>query len=779
MERLPIKFFSKRTEDEMRVEGGGNGELPAFVLKNELLFQKANQLSSSFDSIVNNIVWSQRNNVPTVIEAKLNTDALAKSHRGKINALFAGNKNNNVIGLSNENTVRVMLKDQVTVSEIKKRFSQPNKYAYEISCIDEINIFSPKLERTDETEYYKVKLLNFQDYALNNVLSKRFEHYLAQNNIEYKKTRYSADLEIFKIKNITPLILDSLLKSEVFDLTEEIVPMPKVALELDTLKTLPTFQVITPDLDDTYSVVGVLDTGIEKNSYLTPWITGKESHYPESVITPSHGTKVASIITYGDILQGEEVVGNKHVKVFDATVFPDTSKETIDEDDLIGNIQEIVRNNCKDIKIWNLSISITREICYDKFSDFAIALDSLQDECNVLICKSAGNCTNFVTRNPIGHLHEGADSVRSLVVGSLAYSSEAGDISPKNTPSPFSRIGPGPAYIVKPDLVHFGGNAGMDSNGNIVETGNLTIGMGEKTVYSSGTSFSTPRVAALAAELTNNIKEDFDPLLIKSLIIHSCNYPSEIIMPITERTKYTGFGKPMLANQILYNSPSEVTLILRDTLAKGQYIDIKDFPMPDCLIKDGYYTGQIIATLVYDTVLEGSQGFEYCQSNMDLKFGSYDEKKKRDTTRRTILNPVGKEGSKNIFLESFYSKRKQSENANKDFAIKERLLIQYGDKYYPVKKYAVDLSEVTETNREKFLTSDKHWFLYMDGVYRNFSEQKAAMNNYELSQEFCLVITLRDPDGKADVYNGVTQKLDEYNFWHSNIKLDTNIVVGI
>ena len=32
--------------------------------------------------------------------------------------------------------------------------------------------------------------------------------------------------------------------------------------------------------------------------------------------------------------------------------------------------------------------------------------------------------------------------------------------------------------------------------------------------------------------------------------------------------------------------------------------------------------------------------------------------------------------------------------------------------------------------------------------------------------------------GKAEVYNGVTQKLDEYNFWHSNIKVDTNIVIN-
>ena len=678
MERLPIKFFSKREEDNWRVEGGGNNDLPSFVLRNWELNQRAEYLNHEFSSILDNIEWTERNNVPAVLEAKINQDALAKSHRGRINKLFSGNGKNNIIGLSDEKTVRVMISNQKTVSEIKKRFSQPNDYAYEISCIEEINKFNPTIVQSKESEDYKVKLINFQNYALNNALMNRFEKYLDQNRIEYQKTRYSSDLEIIKLKNTSPIAIDALLKSEVFD----------------------------------------------------------------------------------------------------ATVFPDTNKETIDEDDLIRNIQEIVRNNCKEIKVWNLSVSIIREITPDKFSDFAIALDSLQDECNILICKSAGNCTNFALGEPIGHLHEGADSVRSLVVGSLAFSSEDGDIAKKNNPSPFSRIGPGPAYIVKPDLVHFGGNACLDSKGNIKETSNPTIGMGAKTIYSSGTSFSTPRIAALAAELTNDIKEDFDPLLIKALILHSCNYPAEINMPINERTKYTGFGKPATVNQILYNSPNEATLILRDTLAKGQCIDIKDFPMPDCLIKNGYYTGQIVATLVYDSILEPSQGFEYCQSNMNLKFGSYDEKKKRDTSQRSILNPVGKEGTKNVLLESFYSKRKQASNLDSDFALKERLLIQYGDKYYPVKKYAVDLSEVTDANREKYLTSDKQWFLYLDGVYRNFSELKASSNNFELNQEFCLIITLRDPMGKAEVYNGVTQKLDEYNFWHSNIKVDTNIVIN-
>lgn len=37
----------------------------------------------------------------------------------------------------------------------------------------------------------------------------------------------------------------------------------------------------------------------------------------------------------------------------------------------------------------------------------------------------------------------------------------------------------------------------------------------------------------------------------------------------------------------------------------------------------------------------------------------------------------------------------------------ERMLIDYGDKFYPIKKYAVDLTEMTPANKEKYLTGSK------------------------------------------------------------------------
>ena len=68
------------------------------------------------------------------------------------------------------------------------------------------------------------------------------------------------------------------------------------------------------------------------------------------------------------------------------------------------------------------------------------------------------------------------------------------------SPSPFTRIGPGPGSIVKPDLVFYGGNAGMN-NGKLTTTEVPSFTPDGKPAYNVGTGFSTPWVSRMAAEL--------------------------------------------------------------------------------------------------------------------------------------------------------------------------------------------------------------------------------------------------------------------------------------
>ena len=778
-EKLPIKFFAPRDIDELRIEGSGTSEKPKWVLSGQELKNRAEYLSDSLNTIETIMEKRKDSPVPFSFIARIQEDATAKSKRKDIANFFQVKEMSSVIGITATNKLIVSFDSLSEFGKISERLKDCTNNDYAISCITDFEEFLPNVYEVEESCNYKIKLIDYQNYEQNLVMRRLLEHTLNNKKIEYNKTDYSEKFYVYKLKNVTNAMLDELKEADIFNALFSVEPMPKYVISLDFLEEDDDIPIKKPDSEKNYMTIGILDNGIETIPHLKPWIDIERwSPYPESSINPTHGTFVAGIALYGDECEGKGWVGHKGIKLFDAAVFPDNSKEGLDEDELIANIKEAVKLYNEQVKIWNLSISITRPVSDNKFSDFAIALDALQDEYNVLICKSAGNCRNFESSRPKGRVHEGADSIRSLVVGSFAHKKGTYDYAEVNDPSPFSRVGPGPEFIIKPEVSHYGGNAGVDPLGNTVTTGVKSFAKDGTLAQGVGTSFSTPRITALAAGIQQELSEDFDPLLLKSLITHSASYPREMTVPSIERAKQVGFGLPKSVSEIIYNSPYEATLILRDNLAKGDKIDIMDFPMPQCLIKDGYYTGQIIATLVYEPILDASQGIEYCQSNLDIKFGSYDEKFERDISQRHILNPVGRKGAQNLFLGSVFSKTKMK-NKSSDFALKERLQIQYGDKYYPVKKYAIDLSELTEQKKIDYLSSDKKWFLFLQGVYRDHIERLSQLESFTLSQEFCLILTIRDPFYKEEVYDEVTHKLDEYNFWHSNIKIATDVNIPL
>lgn len=778
-EKLPIKFFAPREVDELRIEGNKNSEKPKWVLRGKELKQRADSLRLSLDSLETKFSMRKSSPVPFSFIVKLQSDATAKSKREDITNLFEQKSFGGVVGLTDTNKLIVALDSLEELKEVANRINDYEINDYAISCIEDFEEFVPYIVKGKKECNYKIKLVDYQNYEQNLAMRRRLEHTLNKEGIDYTKTDYSEEYYIYKLRNITEKSLDVLKKADIFNALFSIEPMPKYKVPLDCLKSDNNIPIKKPDDEKMYITIGILDNGIANIPHLSPWMEmDRWSPYPKTSINPTHGTFVSGIALYGDECEGKIWVDHKGLKIFDAAVFPDVTKEGLDEDELIANIKDVIRLYHEKVKIWNLSISITREVIDTKFSDFAIALDSIQDEYNVLICKSAGNCENFTVSRPKGRIHEGADSVRSLVVRSVAHKKGKYDYAEVNDPSPFSRVGPGPEYIIKPEVSHYGGNAGIDPKGRVVTSGVKSFSKEGELAQGVGTSFSTPRITALAAGLQQELNEDFDPLLLKALIIHSASYPEDMSVPITERTKQVGFGIPKSVPEIIYNSPYEATLILRDNLAKGDKIDIMEFPMPDCLIRDGFYTGQIIATLVYDPILDPSQGIEYCQSNLDVKFGSYDAKVERDTTKRHILNPVGRQGAQNLFLGNLFSKTKMKSKTG-DFALRERLQIQYNDKYYPVKKYAIDLSELTDKKRLDYLTMDKKWFLFLQGVYRSHIEKIAQLESFQLSQEFCLILTIRDPLQKEKVYDEVSQKLDEYNFWHSNIKVSTDVNIPL
>ena len=242
-----------------------------------------------------------------------------------------------------------------------------------------------------------------------------------------------------------------------------------------------------------------------------------------------------------------------------------------------------------------------------------------------------------------------------------------------------------------------------------------------------------------------------------------------------DKKKFMGFGMPGGTGDILYNSENEITLVLRDTLQKGTFIDILDFPFSQSLIgSDGRYHGQITVTMVSSPILRSSEASEYCQSNINVAFGTMEDIQERDTTKRTVRNPYGAKDAKNLMQNSLYSSKVFDVLESEIFG-RERTLVKYGDKYYPVKKYAVNLDEITKANREKYLDGSRKWYMKVEGLFRDAIEREARDTGEVLEQEFCILLTIKDPEGKAPVYNEVTQQLQQRGFVYSNVRLRNEI----
>lgn len=766
---LPITIFRQRKVDEERVEGMSSKDKPRWVLSGDKLADHSEMLATAlFDGYS-----PERHNpeLPYVYEITLNQRDTAKSKRKPIVDMLnveGANGKPNVIGMHGSTGLLLSVRDDGQVKQLAQRMREYDRYDLPLSCIDSIERFRADVVANPNETVYKARLLDFGPDA--QTYEQVFERELHSLGISFERMSYAKDLRVYRLHADAAqirAIADGMASETLFFIRS----MPRCVATLDGMMEPSAPQVIEPDTGIEYPIVGILDSGVEPIPQLAPWLYGRRlSTYIDADLDKRHGTFVAGVATYGDRVEGEDWVGGLPVRLLDGAILPADTYD-VDEGVLQDSIRTIVGAMHEQIKVWNLSISFSEEVIDDKFSELGIALDDIQDEYGVLICKSAGNC-DIVPDGEKGRIFAGADSVRALTVGSATHKKGRFDIAKVGEPSPFSRKGPGPQYIIKPEVSSYGGNAGVTPTG-YVRTEVHSFDVDGNRAGAVGTSFSTPRISSLAANLQLALDGDFDPLLIKALIVHSATFPGDSLVPNVEKMQEMGFGIPAPLQGILSDDESSATLILRGNLPKGEKIEINDFPMPSSLVKDGYCTGQIILTAAFAPLRASQEGAEYCQSDIEVKFGTYDSKKPRDTTVPGILNPIGRKGGENLLKPGLYSAPRLKAKDD-EFSRREKMLIKYRGKYAPMKKYALDLADLTKKNREK-VAADRLWYLELKGTYRDKIEREALAKQTPLSQEYCVIITIRDPTGEAPVYNEVPQLLDQHGFWHQNVQLANQV----
>lgn len=769
--KLPIQLVEfRKKKDDFLPEGGGSKNLPKWVTDSAI---QKNGITVCRQLDLFSVLLERRkqeqNDAPILVVANLNKEATAKSHRGEIRFMFDNESKRNVIGMNGFNDVIVKIEGNADLKNIKSRFSQYNSSTISksvkkaIAAVEDMHLFTPCIDANLNGQEVKVRLIDYLDDRLNTKCIERFDRVCKENGLLYESMEYSDSLFLFRIEKIDA---NSLEKLSTLDGILSIKQMPHILITEAPEPNDTIIDVKRPKGDEDYPTVGLLDTGVETIPHLEDWILPDSSNLMniDSVdITKRHGTFVAGIMLYGDELQGETYTGSVPFKIQDCIV--NTEKFSVSEYELIQHVKANIEHYSS-IKIWNLSQGSNVEISDNKFSDFAIALDELQKKKNIIICKSAGNQSNLSGNIRIT---EGAESIRSLVIGSLALEKITENDGEANCRSPFSRIGFGPEGLIKPDLVHYGGN---------IDTHIKSFSIYGNEALNSGTSFATPRVTAIAASLSYLLGDKYDPLLVKALMIHSASYPKELKVAGKERLKQVGYGMPAACLDILHNDVDEFTMVFNVTFGKGRDIQVAEFPYPQSLVdEEGFYYGDISVTLAVDPILNPNESTEYCQSEVDVKLETYDRLEKVTPgavdTPKTIRNSDRLRGSENILAATNYSKKVRK---NKDDRfVQERTLIEDCLKFQPIKKYHVLLEEMTPANKKQQLQKNKKWALKMKALYRDSAETSFNIDGEILEQRAVLLITIRDPYKKGVVYNECMNQLELYNFPHNNLVLREHI----
>jgi serine protease AprX len=589
----------------------------------------------------------------------------------------------------------------------------------------------------DATAPLKLRLFKHGDEAVDTALRSALVSELRAMRIHADPISYGAGLSVFKLQGVRA---EHVQRLGAFVGTQSLAAFPEYHVVRPAAQPVGKLTAATfpaPEKGVDYPIVGLIDSGISPlSAHMAPWISGREFYVPESVRDYEHGTFVAGLLIHARSLNhGDIRFPECPCRVLDVVAIPASGR--IREDELLAIIREVVPRH-PEVRVWNVSLSGSTPCTDYAFSDLAIALDEIQTTSDVTFVLAAGNYATPPFRDwpPSGPIGEAdricgpADSMRSLTVGSIAHRDSPTARVTASSPSPFSRRGPAPAYVPKPEVSHFGGNC--DSTGQHAQIGILSVDALGNLAESIGTSFASPLVAALLAHVQNRPIEPLSNCMAKALVIHSAALAKSDLT--SQDLRYRGFGMPQSVDEILGCDPWHATLLFEIEIRAGEDLQREPFPIPACL-RDigGLFKGEMFATLVYEPPLSGGFGAEYCRTNVSVSLGTYDPEDGQDRQ----VNPFPPRGKANAA---------------------EKALIEQGFKWSPVKVYH---------RRMPRGVAAPTWRLVVDATDRSGASNEKV--------RAALVVTVADLAREARVYNDVVIAMNQLGWAVSDVKLRTAI----
>lgn len=386
-------------------------------------------------------------------------------------------------------------------------------------------------------------------------------------------------------------------------LPEKIHMPDTVTIEGDDIQ--PTLNILPPDNSD--PKICVIDSGIqERHRYIQPAIDTTNSHCflnnttdtSDFVAGGGHGTRVAGAVLYPYGIPTTEQYKLpcwiRNARVLDDIGMPDYLQPS----KLINKIVETYHNNLTDkTKVFNHSIGTMVPCRLKHMSSWAAAIDNSSYENDVLFIQAAGNIDRDDSRPQMPGIKQmlssgktypeylledccrisnPAQSLQALTVGSVCIDEyvlhDTRSLGNKDKPSAFSRSGPGIWDVIKPDVVEYGGSNAVNNSTPIRVTTpqqvcpELIRTTPPGPAYAKdavGTSFATPKVSYIAAELQKLFPME-PSLLYRALIIQSARWPEWAWNSNPDKyatiLRHLGYGIPDL-QRATTNDEYRVTLI--------------------------------------------------------------------------------------------------------------------------------------------------------------------------------------------------------------------------
>ncbi len=312
-------------------------------------------------------------------------------------------------------------------------------------------------------------------------------------------------------------------------------------------------------------IVAVIDGGLTAHSYFNAvayWPTDKL--ISDKNANNLHGNQVSSLIVDATGWNNNLNIPDLPCRIVPMQCLSKSIDESPDDDDFIQYIDHMM-NQYADVNIWN--ISCNQMSCCDKtqISHIGAELGRLSREHNKLFIISAGNIADDETT-----IAPPADCESALVVGGRSYD----DNGMVAGPCQISRTGLGPSKLHKPELSWFS---------------KVRVLGGE---ISSGTSYSAPQIARIAAHTWANLT-DPTPDIVRSLLINNCDLDSYC--------PSRGWGSPNFSEMPWVCSDEAATLVWTSELNSGVNYYWHDIAIPSTMLdENNKLKGEIILTAILD-----------------------------------------------------------------------------------------------------------------------------------------------------------------------------------